>query len=253
MNQQPHLLLEVKKKEPILKIQMCDSAADNYKQGDSSSDDDNRREIVSNDSDEDLDLENETENQKRANVTEDRLEEVSEQGSELFETDSSCAEGQEEVTINQDGSGIENPIMADGEGKDIVAGSPTRIGRKVDEGLYFKAEDQADDAKEEQEEEDVKEQKGREEMNGIIVYDSYAKLTGCEKIVQYFENKETLKLNQNILFPKDEAKEVVKEFFQEKAKERDFQVDYDRYIYRNLPKFLPQRDFSRQQFEIFVP
>jgi|TARA_B110000285_G_C14799285_1_gene456653 hypothetical protein len=62
-----------------------------------------------------------------------------------------------------------------------VAGSPTRVGRKVDEGLYFKDE-QAENAKEE-ETEDVEEQKGREEMNGTIVYDSYAKLTGCEKIV----------------------------------------------------------------------
>ena len=85
----------------MLKIQMCDSATNNFKQGgDSSSDDDNRREIVSNDSDEDLDLENDNENQKRQHITEDRLEEVSEQGSELFETDSSCGEGQEEVTIN---------------------------------------------------------------------------------------------------------------------------------------------------------
>lgn len=62
-----------------------------------------------------------------------------------------------------------------------MAGSPTRVGRKVDEGLYFKDE-QAENAKEE-ETEDVEEQKGREEMNGTIVYDSYAKLTGCEKIV----------------------------------------------------------------------
>ena len=26
----------------------------------------------------------------------------------------------------------------------------------------------------------------REEMNGIIVYDSYASLTGCNKIVEYY-------------------------------------------------------------------
>lgn len=71
-------------------------------------------------------------------MTEDRLEEVSEQGSELFETDSSCGEGQDMVTINQDGSGIENPIMDDGEGRDIVAGSPTRLGRKADDEIYFK-------------------------------------------------------------------------------------------------------------------
>ena len=32
-------------------------------------------------------------------------------------------------------------------------------------------------------------QKAREEMNGIIVYDSYAKITGNTKIVDYFENQ----------------------------------------------------------------
>jgi len=30
--------------------------------------------------------------------------------------------------------------------------------------------------------------KAREEMNGVIVYDSYARITGNTKIVEYFEN-----------------------------------------------------------------
>lgn len=46
-----------------------------------------------------------------------------------------------------------------------------------------------------QEEDEEEEEKGREEMDGIIVYDSYAKLTGCEKICKYFEEKPAVKLN----------------------------------------------------------
>jgi hypothetical protein len=111
------------------------------------------------------------------------LEEVSEAGSELFETDSSCGEGHEEVTINP----VENPISADGQGRDMVAGSPTRVDRKETDGNYFKQEDEKEEEEEEEE--------GRQEMNGTIVYDSYAKLTGCEKICRYFDQKPTVKLN----------------------------------------------------------
>ena len=47
------------------------------------------------------------------------------------------------------------------QGKDIVAGSPLKI--------------PASELTEE-------ELEGRQEMGGTIVYDSYARLTGCEKI-----------------------------------------------------------------------
>ena len=45
-------------------------------------------------------------------------------------------------------------------------------------------------------------------MGGTIVYDSYAKLTGCEKIVQYFSERSLRKVNPYLLFSKEEAKEA---------------------------------------------
>ena len=98
-------------------------------------------------------------------TTEERLEEVSEQGSELIETDSSCAEGDNEINV-----GEMSPVD---QGADIVAGSPTKHTRTEPE------EDQSFE-----DPPDVPQ--AREEMNGVVIYDSYAKLTGCEKIVQYF-------------------------------------------------------------------
>ena len=103
-------------------------------------------------------------------TTEERLEEVSEQGSELIETDSSCAEGDHEINV-----GEMSPVD---QGADIVAGSPTK---------HTRTDHEDDQSFEEPKTPDVP--MAREEMNGVIIYDSYAKLTGCEKIVQYFEER----------------------------------------------------------------
>lgn len=66
---------------------------------------------------------------------EDLLEEVSEQGSELFETDSSNdQEGSFGNADNQNSSlGSEKILTVDGQGRDIVAGSPTKIMAQQDE------------------------------------------------------------------------------------------------------------------------
>ena len=73
-----------------------------------------------------------------------------------------------------------------------MAGSPTKHTRtEADEELDGPQTD---------------EPQAREEMNGIIIYDSYAKLTGCEKIVKYFEERKYSKVDHNILFSKDEVK-----------------------------------------------
>ena len=82
-------------------------------------------------------------------------------------------------------------------------------------------------------------------MGGTIVYDSYAELTGCEKIVQYFAGRPLPKVNPYILFSKEEAKEAAKGVFGEKARERDFTCEYDEYLFKNLPRFQTQRDFSK--------
>lgn len=177
---------------------------------------------------------------KKQSEKKSELDEVSEQGSELFETDSSCGEGQDEEILKARDLSPEHDF---GQGKDIVAGSPKKHNR---DGCEF---EEVEDAEIQTPEELM----GREEMNGIIVYDSYAKLIGCEKIVNYFENQVYQKIDQNILFSKDETKKAVKDIFTERARERDFANDQDRFVFKNLPRFSPQRDFTNPQFEIFVP
>ena len=57
------------------------------------------------------------------------LQEVSEQGSELFETDSSC--GEEDVENVEKTSLHSDKLLAPEEqGKDIVAGSPTKVSKE---------------------------------------------------------------------------------------------------------------------------
>jgi len=67
-----------------------------------------------------------------------------------------------------------------------------------------------------------KEPASREEMGGTLVYDSYSRLVGCQKIEDYFNSAALKKLNTEMLFSKSENKEVFKEIFGEKARERDF-------------------------------
>lgn len=73
------------------------------------------------------------------------------------------------------------------------------------------------------------------------MYDSQAKLTGCTKIVDYFNataNNPERRFDPYILFEKDEVKEnVAKNGFAEKARERDFNSEYEKKIHLNLPRF----------------
>ena len=123
------------------------------------------------------------------------MDPVSEQGSELFETDSHTSSNEQEeaafadVQDHHSASSSEKLPAVEEQGRDIVAGSPTKIPA---------AELEVELA-------------GRQEMGGTIVYDSYARLTGCDKIEQYFETRPKTKVNPYILFPKEEVKEVMKE------------------------------------------
>lgn len=81
------------------------------------------------------------------------------------------------------------------------------------------------------------EERAREEMGGVIVYDSYAKLSGCTKIVEYWATQDRRKVDTRVLFSQQEAKTLQKTLFFEKPRERDFQCDYDRHLWRNLPRF----------------
>jgi len=59
-------------------------------------------------------------------------------------------------------------------------------------------------------------------MGGVIVYDSYAKLSGCTKIVEYWATQDRRKVDTRVLFSQQEAKTLQKTLFFEKPRERDF-------------------------------
>jgi hypothetical protein len=81
-------------------------------------------------------------------------------------------------------------------------------------------------------------------MGGTLVYNSYAQLSGCKKIEEYWADRNLKKVQTDILFSKNECKEVNKELFGEKARERDFMTENDKQYFKNLPRFQTQRDYS---------
>ena len=87
-------------------------------------------------------------------------------------------------------------------------------------------------------------------MGGILVYDSYSMMKGCKKIEEYWKDKHIKKVSTDILFTKAESKEVNKELFGEKARERDFMSENDKQYFKNLPRFSTQRDYSNIQNNI---
>ena len=92
-----------------------------------------------------------------------------------------------------------------------------------------------------------------EEMGGILVYDSHAHLKGCKKIEEYWDARVSEKLHVDVLFSKQEQKEVARDFFAERARERDFASDHDKATFKNLPRFQAQRDFASLPYSISVP
>jgi hypothetical protein len=43
----------------------------------------------------------------------------------------------------------------------------------------------------------------RMELGGILVYDTYARITGCPKLVKYYEENVATKVNPYIIFSKE--------------------------------------------------
>lgn len=74
-------------------------------------------------------------------------------------------------------------------------------------------------------------------MGGVLVYDAYSRIIGCQKIEQYYAANPPQKVHLDTVFSKAEMKEVARDFFSEKARERDFATDNDKLIYKNLPRF----------------
>ena len=89
-------------------------------------------------------------------------------------------------------------------------------------------------------------------MGGLVIYDSYAELTGNDKIVKYFEENKPELIDPYILFSKEEVKDTL-QIFGEKARERDFQNENDKFIFKNLTKLHPCRDYRNPQFDIYIP
>jgi hypothetical protein len=59
-------------------------------------------------------------------------------------------------------------------------------------------------------------------MGGTLVYDSHAKMIGCQKIELYWNSQSYKKISTDILFSKQESKAVYADLFGDKARERDF-------------------------------
>lgn len=82
-----------------------------------------------------------------------------------------------------------------------------------------------------------------EELGGTIIYDSQAKLVGCKKIEQYFEETQKnpeRQMDAYALFSKFQVEHFTKMGgFDERAKERDFTNEKDRLVHRHMP-FMPQ-------------
>ena len=135
---------------------------------------------------------------------------MADEGSDIFDTDSSADDDQ--------GSNSVVDLKCD-----------------VEDGSSEENEHAAEEEPAPQKEEET----SREEMGGVLVYDSYSKLKGCVKIEQYFAEKVPTKISTDTLFSKAEQKEVLKELFGEKARERDFGCDQDKFFFKNLPKFQP--------------
>ena len=148
------------------------------------------------------------------------------EGSDMFDTDSSAGGGDVEDMRSIAGHEHEGAAAADGS-----AGGP-EADQKPDQG---------------------EEERAREEMGGTLVYDSYARLKGCTKIEQYWEETPLTKVATDILFSKAESKEVARDLFGDKARERDFMCDQDKHFFKNLPRFQTQRDFSNPRSTLTIP
>lgn len=157
-----------------------------------------------------------------------------EEGSDIFDTDSSAG-----------GDDVDDMRSITGHEAEAAGRALGDLASDVTNGAGGSEADQKPDQSQEE--------LSREEMGGTLVYDSYARLKGCTKIEEYFAANPPQKVATDILFSKTESKEVARELFGEKARERDFMCDQDKHFYKNLPRFQTQRDFSNPQYTLTIP
>ena len=83
-----------------------------------------------------------------------------------------------------------------------------------------------------------------EELGGIIVYDSQAKLIGSQKIEQYFNEVDlnTRAIDPYLLFPRSTVEDLSQlSGFNDPPQARDFHTQQERNLHRNIPKPFPQQ------------
>ena len=73
-------------------------------------------------------------------------------------------------------------------------------------------------------------------MGGVVVYDSYARIIGNHHLTSYYEKNSPEKVDFNKLFSTAEVAKADKLFYKE-PRERDFQNDFDKFMFKHLPKF----------------
>ena len=78
----------------------------------------------------------------------------------------------------------------------------------------------------------------RTELGGVVVYDSYARMIGNTHLMKYYESNPPSKIDFTKLFNKTELSRADKLFYKE-PRERDFQTDFDKFLFKHLPKFSP--------------
>ena len=77
----------------------------------------------------------------------------------------------------------------------------------------------------------------------MVVYDAFARIMGNQHLIDYYKNNPPPKTNFNLLFTPQEIAYADKLFYRE-PRERDFQNEFDKFLFKHLPKFAPQRDYS---------
>jgi hypothetical protein len=66
---------------------------------------------------------------------------------------------------------------------------------------------------------------------------------GNSNLIEYYKKTQNHQTNFNLLFTPAEVAYADKLFYKE-PRERDFQNEFDKFLYKHLPKFVPQRDFN---------
>ena len=69
------------------------------------------------------------------------------------------------------------------------------------------------------------------ELGGILVYDSYARITGSTKLTEYYDKNPLCKVDPYIIFSKEQVDQATEMYFNREARERDFSNDLDKLYY----------------------